>query len=197
MFARRADGQSWIGSQIGSDAVDLVDDGTIPGAPSSQPFDGEGVPTRETPLIQAGVLRGLLYNTESARRASTASTGNGVRGSYRSLPEVGPTNLVLRSGTRAPAALVAGVDEGLYVVSTRNVGGINPVSGDYSVGASGRRIVRGELAEPVSGVTLAAPMLKLLANVREVGSDFRWVSGSGGYVGTGSVLIDDVTIGGR
>jgi PmbA protein len=92
---------------------------------------------------------------------------------------------------------VASVDEGLYVVSTRNVGGINPVSGDYSVGASGRRIVRGELAEPVSGVTLAAPMLELLANVREVGADFRWVSGTGGYVGTGSVLIDDVTIGGR
>ena len=67
------------------------------------------------------------------------------------------------------------MDEGLYVVSTRNVGGINPVSGDYSVGASGRRIVRGELAEPVSGVTLAAPMLELLANVREVGSDLRWV----------------------
>jgi PmbA protein len=197
LFARRADGQPWIGSQIGSDAVNLVDDGTIPGAPGSQPFDGEGVPTRETPLIQAGVLRGLLYNTESARRATTVSTGNGVRGSYRALPEVGPTNLVLRPGTRAPAALVASVDEGLYVVSTRNVGGINPVSGDYSVGASGRRIVRGELAEPVSGVTLAAPMLELLANVREVGSNFRWISGSGGYVGTGTVLIDDVTIGGR
>jgi PmbA protein len=197
LFARRADGQSWIGSKIGSDAVNLTDDGTIPGAPGSQPFDGEGAPTRETPLIQAGVLRGQLHNCESARRANTMTTGNGVRGSYRSLPEVGPTNLVLRPGTRAPAALIASVDEGLYVVSTRNVGGINSVSGDYSVGASGRRIVRGELAEPVSGVTLAAPMLELLANVREVGSDLRWVSGTGGYVGTGSVLIDDVTIGGR
>ena len=82
---------------------------------------------------------------------------------------------MLRPGERAPAALVASVDEGLYVVSTRNVGGINPVSGDYSVGASGRRIVKGELAEPVSGVTLAAPMLELLANVREVGSDLRWI----------------------
>jgi PmbA protein len=83
------------------------------------------------------------------------------------------------------------------VVSTRNVGGINPVSGDYSVGASGRRIVNGELAEPVSGVTLAAPMLQLLANIREVGSDLRWVSGAGGYVGAPTVVVDDVTIGGR
>ena len=82
--------------------------------------------------------------------------------------------------------MVGSVDEGVYVVSTRNVGGINPVSGDYSVGASGRRIVNGELAKPVSGVTLAAPILKLLANVRKVGADVRWVSGAGGYVGAPS-----------
>jgi PmbA protein len=197
MFTPRANGTAWLGARLGSEVVDLADNGALPGAPGTQPFDGEGVPTRQTPLLQAGVLRGLLHNVESAQRAGTTSTGNGVRASYRGLPEVGPTNLVLRPGARAPAALVASVDEGLYVVSTRNVGGINPVSGDYSVGASGRRIVRGELAEPVSGVTLAAPMLELLANVREVGADFRWVSGTGGYVGTGSVLIDDVTIGGR
>jgi PmbA protein len=197
LFTPRSDGPAWLGTQVGSEVVDLVDNGALPGAPGTQPFDGEGVPTRQTSLIQAGVLRGFLHNVESARRTGTSSTGNGVRGSYRALPEVGATNLVLRPGERAPAALVASVDEGLYVVSTRNVGGINPVSGDYSVGASGRRIVRGELAEPVAGVTLAAPMLELLANVREVGSDLRWMSGTGGYVGSGSVLIDDVTIGGR
>ena len=197
LFAPRADGPAWLGRTVGSTVVDLVDNGALPGAPGTQPFDGEGVPTRRTPLIEAGVLRGFLHNCESARRAATVSTGNGVRGSYRALPEVGATNLVLRPGERAPAALVASVDEGLYVVSTRNVGGINPVSGDYSVGASGRRIVKGELAEPVSGVTLAAPMLELLANVREVGSDLRWISGTGGSVGSGTVLIDDVTIGGR
>jgi len=197
LFARRADGSEWVASAVGSGAVTIEDDGALPGAPGTQPFDGEGVPTRRTPLFEGGVLRGFLHNCESARRAGTRSTGNGVRVSYRGLPEVAGTNLVLRPGDRAPSTLVASVDEGLYVVSTRNVGGINPVSGDYSVGASGRRIVRGELAEPVSGVTLAAPMLELLANVREVGSDLRWVSGSGGYVATGSVLIDDVTIGGR
>jgi PmbA protein len=71
------------------------------------------------------------------------------------------------------------------------------VSGDYSVGASGRRIVGGSLAEPITGVTLAAPMLDLLKNVREVGSDLRWVGGQGGIVGAPTVRIDDVTIGGR
>ena len=113
------------------------------------PFDGEGVPSQRTPLIEDGVLHGFLHNVESARRAGTVSTGNGTRSAFKFLPEVGETNLVLRPGTRSPEQMVGSVDEGLYVVSTRNVGGINPVSGDYSVGASGRRIVNGELAEPV------------------------------------------------
>jgi PmbA protein len=170
LFANRP-GSPWIGSRIGSAMVDLVDDGTLAGAPGTLPC-------------------------ESAQRAGAASTGNGIRSTYRTMAEIGPTNLVLRPGDRAPAALVASVDEGLYVVATRNVGGISPVSGDYSVGASGRRIVNGELAEPVSGVTLAAPMLELLSNVREVGSDLRWMSGLG-CIGAPTVLVDDVTIGGR
>jgi PmbA protein len=197
LFTERPGGPPWVGTRIGSTTVDLLDDGALRGAPGSLPFDGEGVPTGRTPLVEAGVLRGFLHSGESAQRAGTVSTGNATRPSYRTPPEVGHTNLVLRPGERAPAALVASVDEGLYVVSTRNVGGINPVSGDYSVGASGRRIVRGELAEPVSGVTLAAPMLELLANLREAGSDLRWTSGQGGCVGAPTVVIDEVTIGGR
>jgi PmbA protein len=197
LFAARPDAPDRLGTTVGAQIVDLIDDGRLTDAPGTLPFDGEGVPTRQTPLIERGVLRGFLHNCESARRAGSTSTGNGARVNYRALPEVGQTNLVLRPGERAQSALVASVDEGLYVVATRNVGGINPVSGDYSVGASGRRIVGGELAEPVSGVTLAAPMLELLSNIREVGSDLRWVSGQGGYVGTPTVLVDDVTIGGR
>ncbi|MGE3267965.1 MAG: TldD/PmbA family protein [Chloroflexota bacterium] len=197
LFTAQAGSQEWIGAQVGSNAVTLVDDGALPGAPGTIPFDGEGVPTQLTPLIECGVLRSFLHNVESGRLAGGASTGNGTRSSFKNLPEVGGTNLLLRPGTRSQAELISSVQDGLYIVSTRNVGGINPTSGDYSVGASGRRIVNGELAEPVSGVTMAAPMLQLLANIREVGADVRWSSGTGGYVGAPSVIIDDVTIGGR
>ena len=197
LFADRPGQPSLVGTTVGSTAVDLVDDGRLPGAPGTQPCDGEGVPTQQTPLIEHGILSGFLHNTESARRAGTRSTGNGMRGTYRVLPDVAPTNLILKPGLRAPAALVASVDDGLYVVATRNVGGINPISGDYSVGASGRRIVRGEIGEPVTGVTLAAPMLELLSNLREAGSDLRWVSGQGGIVGAPTVRIDDVMVGGK
>lgn len=197
LFTARDGAPEWIGQVVGSPVVSLEDNACLPGAPGTIPFDGEGVPSQRTPLIEDGVLRGFLHNVESARRAGTVSTGNGTRSAFKYLPEVGGTNLVLRPGTVSPADLIASVDDGLYVVSTRNVGGINAVSGDYSVGASGRRIVNGELAEPVSGVTLAAPMLQLLANIREVGSDLRWVSGAGGYVGAPTVVVDDVMIGGR
>jgi PmbA protein len=197
LFAARPGGPDWIGQTVGSPVVQLVDDGGIPGAPATMPFDGEGVPSQRTLLIDDGILRGFLHNVESAQRAGTRSTGNGTRSQFKFLPEVGGTNLVLRPGRQSADELIAGVKDGLYVVATRNVGGINPISGDYSVGASGRRIVNGELAEPVSGVTLAAPMLQLLGNIRAVGSDARWVSGVGGYVGAPTVVIDDVTIGGR
>lgn len=197
LFTTRVGAPEWIGQVVGSPVVSLADDGCLPGAPGTVPFDGEGVPSQRTPLIEDGVLRGFLHNVESARRAGAVSTGNGTRSAFKFLPEVGGTNLVLRPGTRTVDEMVSEVDEGLYVVSTRNVGGINPVSGDYSVGASGRRIVNGELAEPVSGVTLASPMLQLLAHIREAGSDVRWISGAGGFVGTPTVVVDDVTIGGR
>ncbi|MCC7368349.1 MAG: TldD/PmbA family protein [Chloroflexi bacterium] len=197
LFAARNGDEPWIGRRIGAATVTFVDDGTVSGAPATLPFDGEGVPSQRTPLIEQGVLRGFLHNVESGRQAGAGSTGNGTRSQFKFLPEVGGTNLILSPGTRSPEELIAGVDEGLYVVSSRNVGGINPVSGDYSVGASGRRISNGELAEPVSGVTLAAPMLQVLENLRECGSDLRWISGAGGYVGAPTVVVDDVTIGGR
>ncbi|MCC6177072.1 MAG: TldD/PmbA family protein [Chloroflexi bacterium] len=185
----------WLGQHVGSPLVTLEDVGNLPGGPATAPVDGEGVPTRATRLIEQGVLRGFLHNTESAVQVGVHSTGNAVRASYRAAPEVGPTNLRLLAGDLPPDEIVRGVDDGLYVIATRNVGGINPVSGDYSVGASGRRIVRGELTEPVSGVAIAASLLDVLAGVAAVGSDPRW-SGGQGAVYAPTVRVDGVTIGG-
>ena len=185
-----------IGQRVGSRLVMLHDRGDLPGAPRSAPFDGEGVPTGSTPLVDAGVLRGFLHTSDSARRAGAESTANSIRTSYRAAPDVGPTNLVLEPGPLSRDELVRGVEYGLYVVTTRNVGGINPVSGDYSVGASGRLIERGELTRPVTGVTIAGPMLELLANVGAVASDARWSTGQAPVLAP-TVRIDGVAIGGR
>jgi PmbA protein len=186
-----------MGERVGSALVTLRDDGALPGGPRTAPFDGEGVPTGATSLIERGVLRGLLHSTDSARLlgGDARSTGNAQRSSYRVAPDVGATNLVLEPGALAPEEIVRGVERGLYVVATRNVGGINPVAGDYSVGASGRLIERGELTAPVTGVTIAGPMLELLGSVAAVGADARWSLGQAPVLAP-TLRIDDVAVGG-
>jgi PmbA protein len=184
-----------LGQRVGSELVTLVDDGGLVGGPASAPFDGEGVPAQRTVLVEQGLLRGFLHNSYSARRAEARSTGNGVRQSYRLMPDVGPTNLALLAPTTPRAELLGAVERGLQVVTTRNVGGINPISGDYSVGASGVWLEHGQEAGPVAGVTIAANLLDLLGNLVAVGDDFRWIP-SGGASGSGALRFEGMTIAG-
>jgi PmbA protein len=189
MFAAR------LGRQLGSELVTLVDDSGLPGGLGSAPFDGEGVPGGRTVLIEGGVLRGFLHNTFTARRAGAASTGNAVRASYRSTPEVGATNFSLEAPSTSCGRLIQEVERGLLVLATRNVGGINPINGDYSVGASGVWIERGEEAGPVSGVTIAANMLDMLAGLAAAGDDLRWIPGPAA-IGVPTLRIEGMTIAG-
>jgi PmbA protein len=182
-----------LGQSIGSSLVTLADEGNLRGGLASAPFDGEGVPTARTLLVEAGVLRGLLHNTYTARRSGASSTGNAVRGSYRGAPEVGSTNFSLAAETTPLARLLDGVERGLHVTTTRSVGGINPINGDYSVGAAGVWLEDGQEAGPVSGVTIAANMLDMLAGLEAVGDDFRW---SPGAIGCGTIRIEGMTIAG-
>jgi PmbA protein len=184
-----------VGQRIGSELVTLVDRGDLPGGLGTAPFDGEGVPAGRTVLVEGGILGGFLHNTYTARRSGTRSTGNGVRSSYRSSPDVGATNFSLEAQATPLAELIGQVQRGLLVLSTRNVGGINPISGDYSVGASGVWIENGEEAGPVTGVTIAANMLDMLAGLVAVGDDFRWVPGAA-TVGVPTLRIEGMTIAG-
>jgi PmbA protein len=182
-----------LGERVGSGLVTLVDEGNLRGGLASAPFDGEGVPTARTLLVEAGVLRGLLHNTYTARRSGASSTGNAVRGSYRGAPEVGSTNFSLAAETTPLAELLDGVERGLHVTTTRSVGGINPINGDYSVGAAGVWLEDGQEDGPVNGVTIAANVLDLLAALEAVGDDFRW---SPGAIGCGTIRIEGMTIAG-
>src|SRR5204862_5886144 len=114
-----------------------------------------------------------------------------VRPSYRGGPEVGPTNFSLAAATTPLADLLVGVQRGLLVMTTRNVGGINPINGDYSVGAAGVWLEDGQEAGPVSDVTIAANMHDMLAGLVAVGDDFRWTPAA---IGSGTVRIEGMTI---
>jgi PmbA protein len=184
------------GEQIADRRLRLVDDGLVPEGLATAPFDGEGIPQQRTPLIEDGTLREYLYDSYTGRRGKHASTGNGSRGSYRTPPSVGPTNLVVDAGEASEEELLAAAGEGFYVMSVSGLhSGVNPISGTFSVGASGRLIQGGELGEPVREVTIASDLVSMLNAVGAVGSEQRWVP-FGGSVKVPALLITDMTIGG-
>jgi PmbA protein len=157
-----------LGEQIASSAVTLVDDGTVPGALGSRPFDGEGLPVRRTVVVDKGVLTSYLLDTYTARKLGMASTHHAARDG--SGVTVGTTNFYLAAGSTDPRVLVASVKQGLYV--TEFIGfGVNGVTGDYSRGAVGMWIDNGELAYPVEEITVAGNLLEMFRAIEGVGND--------------------------
>ena len=138
-----------LGEQVAADVVTLVDDPTNPDAYTATDVDGEGLAARRNALIEDGTLRQFVHNSYSARRAGTVSTGNATRGGFAGTPGVGCLALQLRPGARDQAELVAGIDDGLLVQSVSGLhSGVNPISGDFSTGASGMLISGGTDRRP-------------------------------------------------
>lgn len=185
------------GQAVASSGFRLIDDGRHPDGLASAPFDGEGVPTRETALIEDGILQGFLYDAYTGRKAGRASTGNGLRSSYRSLPHVGATNLRIAPGSQSPSDIIGGIDRGFYVMDVTGIhSGVNPVSGDVSVGAAGRIISGGRLVDAVREVTIAGNLLQMLMGVEAVGNDNRWVP-FGGSIHAPTLLVGSMSISGK
>jgi len=184
---------SLAGEIVASDPVNLVDDGRLLDGPGAAPVDDEGVATRRTPLIDRGRLTGFLHNVHTAHRGRALSTGNAGRAGFRSPPGVSPTNLFLAAGTDAPEALLRNADHGVYIQEVSGVhSGANPITGEFSVGATGLRITGGALGEPLREMTVASTLRDVLGRVEAVGSDLRFF----GSTGSPTVLVGEMTIGG-
>jgi PmbA protein len=156
-------------SRIASDLVTIVDDPRIPKAPGSRPFDGEGLASRRNVVVEQGVLRTYLLDSYSARKLGKESTASASRGSSGG---VGPstTNFVLQPGTISPGELLAETDRALYVTDMMGFG-FNAVTGDFSRGASGFWIEKGEKKFPVSEVTISLNLDQLLQRIDRVAND--------------------------
>ena len=188
MFADRE------GEQVAADGVTLVDDPTLPAAPSAAPHDSEGVPCRRTTLIADGVLRAFLHNAYTGRRSGAGTTGSAVRAGFKSTPGVGCRALHLQPGDLDPAAILARAGDALYVQGVQGMhSGTNPVSGDFSVGAEGLLIRNGVFAEPVREVTIASTLPRMLLDVVAVGSDLTWLPGP---IAGATVLVGEMTMSG-
>ena len=183
-----------LGESVASEVVTLVDDPTNPDAYTATDVDGEGLAARRNVLIEGGRLERFVHNSYSARRAGTVSTGNAVRGGFAGTPGVGALALALQPGTRDQAALIAGIDDGLLVQSVSGLhSGVNPVSGDFSTGASGMLITNGTVGAPVRELTIASTLQRMLLDIAEVGSDVDWLPMRAAGV---SLVIHDVMMSG-
>lgn len=180
-----------LGQRVASENVTVIDDGTLPGLFGTSPFDDEGVPTRRTVVIDRGVLQSYLLNSYTARKLGLRTTGNAARG-VTGNAGVGHGNFYLQKGERPPEEVIRGIRRGLYV--TELIGhGVNVVTGDYSRGAAGLWIENGELAYPVSEITIAANLRQMLLDVEAAGSDLEFR----GSVASPTLLIREMTVSGQ
>ena len=184
-----------LGAQIASTSLNLIDDNlmllpTGAGGFGSSPFDGEGLPSRRTVVVENGVLQTYLLNTYSARKLGLKSTHNASRG-LAGTPGIGCGNLYLEPGPLTPEEIIAQTHTGLYVTSLMGFG-TNIVTGDYSRGATGLMIENGQLTHAVEEITIAGNLAEMLKNVTAIGSDlvFR------GAVASPTLRIDGMTIAG-
>jgi PmbA protein len=188
-----------LGQRVAGENITVIDDGTLvfthsnPGAPrldsetwdsnniqtggyGTSPFDGEGLPTRRTVLVENGILKNYVMNTYTARKLGMASTGNASR-SLASNPGIGAGNFFLQPGTLTPEQIIADVPSGLYVTEVMGFG-VNLVTGDYSQGAAGLWIENGELAYPVEEITIAGNLKDMYRNISAIGNDLTFRSAS-------------------
>jgi len=184
-----------LGETIAAPALTVIDDNLMllpsgAGGYGSSPYDGEGLPSRRTVVVENGVLRTYLLNTYSARKLGLKSTHNAARG-LAGTPGIGCGNLYIEPGTLTEAEILAEVKAGLYVTGLMGFG-VNTVTGDYSRGATGLWIENGELTHAVEEVTIAGNLAEMLRNVTAIGNDlvFR------GSVASPTLRIDGMTIAG-
>jgi len=184
-----------LGEAVAGSSLTIIDDNTMMlpsgvGGFGTSPFDGEGLPSRRTVIVENGVLRTYLLNTYAARKLGMKSTHNASRG-LAGTPGIGCGNLYLEPGTRTPDEILGDVKAGLYVTSLMGFG-TNIVTGDYSRGATGLWIENGELTHAVEEITIAGNLREMLRNVTAIGNDLVFRSA----VASPTVRIDGMTIAG-
>ncbi len=179
-----------LGEKIAGDNITIVDDPVRVRGLSSQPFDDEGVPTYKKAIVDKGVLKTYLYDTYTANKVGTKTTGNGQRG-FTSTPNIGTYNLYLEAGKHSREEIIKSVSDGFYVTQMMGFG-LNMANGDYSRGASGLWIKDGELAYPVEEMTVASNMIDILKGIEMVGSDLDFRDGTN----SPTIKITEMTVSG-
>lgn len=181
------------GEKFYAPAVAIVDDGTLEGGFESFPFDAEGVPSRRNALVSGGVVQGFLYDLSAAEKEEGSSTGNAVRPSFKEPPRVGATNFFISRGSGGTEDLLGAMGRGFWIRDVIGMHTVDPVTGDFSVGASGQWVEGGKPSHPVRGVTVSGNLHELLRRVERVGGEMKFYHS----FGAPQLLIGELDIGGK
>ncbi|RME66571.1 MAG: TldD/PmbA family protein [Nitrospirae bacterium] len=182
--------------RVGSEALEIIDSGLLPWRTGSRPFDAEGIPSKETILVKEGILRGYLYNLYTARKSNTVSTSSAVRSGIYSPPSVGISNLLIRPSSedyvKPLEELIRKIKKGMVVTEVMGVHTANPVTGEFSIGASGLWVENGEISYPVREAAISGTLLELLRKTVAFSNEVRFY----GRIGSSDLLIEGINISG-
>ena len=187
------------GEQIAAACVTVTDDPMREGCPMQTNFDGEGVATARRNVIEKGVLKTLLYDLTTAKKAGVESTGNGQKGAYLSPVSIAPYNFSLAPGDASEEELFAAVGNGIYVTECKGFhAGADAVTGDFSIESAGFMIRDGKKAEPIKSFTVAGNFYQLLKQIDRLGNEVKWgLPGGFTVFGSPDVLIRDMSVAGK
>ncbi len=180
------------GQEIFSPCLNLSDGLLFEEGMAAAPFDGEGEPAQKTTLIDHGVVAGFLYDHYYAKKMKATSTANAIRGGISLPPMCGTTNLYLDPGKVSLKEMIRDISKGFYIQELMGLHTANTITGEFSLGASGQWIEKGELTYPVRGVAVSGNLFELLKNVEVVGSDVRWF----GSTAAPSLLVGSLSLAG-
>jgi PmbA protein len=188
-----------IGERVSSPVITLSDDPFCEKAPVRCSFDDEGVATSKKTIIEKGELKTFLHNLKTSGKEGIASTGNGFKASYKSPVSIAPTNMFIKPGTRSLEDAVKTEGRAIILTSLQGLhSGANPVSGDFSLAASGYLIEDGKITIPVEQITVSGNFYDMLLNTEEVLSDLEFgIPAGASCCGSPSLVIKEMAISGK
>lgn len=186
------------GEVVGNPLLSLIDDPYYEDGFASRAFDDEGTRTEYRKVIDKGRLTTLLHNQKTARKANVASTGNGSRPSYKSSVGIAPSNFYIAQGDKNFDQLLKDVDHGVYITSLAGLhSGINTISGDFSLSASGFEIVKGKVERPINQITISGNIYSLFKDIEAVGNDLIFNFPGNSQYGSPSIKVKELSIAGE
>lgn len=192
-FKKTASPRLEIGSEIFSPLINIFDSSLDIRGAHAFPFDGEGVPSMSTAVVNAGVIVSFLSDYYYSKKLNAIHTANCRRSGFDSPPFNGVTNLFIREGHLALSDLMKEVGSGVMITEVMGLHTANPISGDFSVGAAGFKISNGRIDHPVKGIAIAGNLIDLFRQVTHIGSDFQFF----GHVGAPSLVVESLSISGE